>query len=82
MADLADAHLGAGCCKRHNCGGYDAGETEERVNDDIQGRAGEAEQPPAYQAPTVTCLGSLAALTQKTVGAFDGTTFLGEQIAS
>ena len=33
-----------------------------------------------YCPPTVTFLGTLAELTQKTVGAADGTTFLGLDI--
>ena len=36
----------------------------------------------AYQPPTVTYLGSLAELTQKTVGAADGSTFLGLDVGS
>ena len=35
-----------------------------------------------YRPPTVTLLGTLAELTQKTVGAADGTTFLGLDIGS
>jgi hypothetical protein len=33
-----------------------------------------------YRPPTVTFLGTLTELTQKTVGAADGTTFLGLDI--
>lgn len=50
------------------------------------------EQPPTdhrgdepdtgYRPPTVTFLGTLAELTQKTVGAADGTTFLGLDVGS
>jgi len=36
----------------------------------------------SYQPPGVTVLGTLAELTQKTVGAADGTTFLGLDIGS
>jgi len=39
-----------------------------------------AEADAAYTPPTVTFLGTLAELTQKTVGAADGTTFLGLDI--
>ena len=35
-----------------------------------------------YSPPTVTFLGTLADLTQKTVGAADGATFLGLDIGS
>ena len=35
-----------------------------------------------YSPPTVTFLGTLAELTQKQVGAADGTTFLGIDIGS
>ena len=41
-----------------------------------------APAPAAYRPPTVTYLGSLAELTQKTVGNADGTTFLGLDVAS
>jgi|tagenome__1003787_1003787.scaffolds.fasta_scaffold10629722_1 hypothetical protein len=36
----------------------------------------------AYRPPTVTVVGTLAELTQKDVGAADGTTFLGLDIGS
>ena len=37
---------------------------------------------PAYEPPTITHLGTVAELTQKTVGAADGSTFLGLDIGS
>ena len=37
---------------------------------------------PAYRPPTVTYLGDLAQLTQKTVGAADGEQFLGLDIGT
>lgn len=37
---------------------------------------------PGYSPPTVTFLGTLAELTQKTVGGADGETFLGLDIGS
>jgi hypothetical protein len=40
------------------------------------------ERDDAYRPPTVTVLGTLAELTQKDVGAADGTTFLGLDIGS
>jgi hypothetical protein len=44
--------------------------------------AEEDQDPEGYRPPTVTYLGSLADLTQKTVGAADGATFLGLDIGS
>ena len=35
-----------------------------------------------YEPPTLTCLGDLADLTQKDVGAADGTTFQGVDLGS
>ena len=35
-----------------------------------------------YNPPRITCLGTVADLTQKTVGAADGATFLGLDIGS
>ncbi len=61
------------------------------MNDEIQERAaaagreaapGGADRSPGYRPPTVTYLGKLAELTQKTSGAADGSTFLGLDIGS
>lgn len=35
-----------------------------------------------YESPTLACYGYLAAVTQKSVGSADGTTFLGLDIGS
>jgi hypothetical protein len=51
--------------------------------DEQQPRSDGATRPAAsYQPPAVTVLGTLAELTQKTVGNADGTTFLGLDIGS
>ena len=49
------------------------------MNPDQKVTAGDREGD-GYCPPTVTFLGTLADLTQKTVGAADGTTFLGLDI--
>ncbi len=53
-------------------------------DDDQQTAAGErgAQAASGYHAPTITYLGDLAELTQKTVGAADGSTFIGLDIGS
>ena len=35
----------------------------------------EADPPEVYEPPALTCLGTVAELTQKTVGGADGSTF-------
>jgi hypothetical protein len=54
------------------------------MNDDTRpASVPEGNQPAAdYQPPAITHLGDLGELTQKTVGAADGSTFLGLPIGS
>ncbi len=53
------------------------------MRQDEQHASDDRDEPPGdYRPPTVTFLGTLADLTQKTVGDSDGTTFLGQDIAS
>ena len=50
------------------------------TTDETQRKSDHAEADTGYSPPAVTFLGTLAELTQKTVGAADGTTFLGLDI--
>ncbi len=54
------------------------------MDDDVQAQPRKtAGNPPlGYQPPTITYLGDVAELTQKTVGAADGSTFIGLDIGS
>ena len=52
------------------------------MNPDQKLTAEDRDDDGGYSPPTVTFLGTLADLTQKTVGAADGTTFLGLDIGS
>ena len=51
------------------------------MKDDTRPKSGSRDHE-VYEAPAIRHLGNLADLTQKTVGAADGTTFLGLDIGS
>lgn len=54
------------------------------MTEDVLNSSTPEARPPAsgYRPPAITYLGSLAEMTQKTVGAADGATFLGLDIGT